>query len=176
VANAQVEKLKALGLRHGEKAVVTLAGVLCLLFLFFAVTKKTIDLTPDQVAEAAKQADSRLAARQPADDVLKQIEDQGIKNPGFLTLVEKQSKEALVADVYRPARPWVTPEPGAGSATPPSSSPPPTCSPTPAAAAPPCSRWTRRASGSSTRTRASRRRRIGPPRPAAAGRAGAAAA
>ena len=34
--NATVEKLKALGLRHGEKAVMGLAVILCLLFLFLS--------------------------------------------------------------------------------------------------------------------------------------------
>lgn len=114
MANAQVEKLKALGLRHGEKAVVSLAGLLCLLFLFFAVTKKTIELTPDQVASAAKQAEGKLSARQDPDDILRQLEAQGIKDTAFEKLVDAQAKEALNAVAFKPARQWVTPEPGAG--------------------------------------------------------------
>ena len=114
MANAQVEKLKALGLRHGEKALVTLAGVLCLLFLVRAATKETISLTPDQVAAAAKQAESALSAHQEPDDILKLVEDQGIKNPDFVKLVDAQSKEALNPLAFKSARPWITPEPGAG--------------------------------------------------------------
>ena len=99
MANAQVEKLKALGLRHGEKAVVGLAGVLCLLFLFFAATKETIQITPDQVDKDAEAADSRNleqpagARRHP-----RALEEQGIKNPGFEKLVDEQEK-----DVAQPA-------------------------------------------------------------------------
>ena len=43
MANAQVEKLKALGLRHGEKAVVALARELSLASKFRAATKETIN-------------------------------------------------------------------------------------------------------------------------------------
>ena len=114
MANAQVEKIKALGLRHGEKAVVTLSGVLCLFFLFRAATKETISLTPDQVSSTAKQAQSALTARQKPDDVLNLIEGQGIKNPGFEKLVDAQTKESLDPLAFTPARPWTTPEPGAG--------------------------------------------------------------
>ena len=63
MANAQVEKLKALGLRHGEKAVVGLAAALCLLFLVKAATKPTIKLTPDQVNQATKAAETNLNRR-----------------------------------------------------------------------------------------------------------------
>jgi hypothetical protein len=114
VANAQVEKLKALGLRHGEKAVVGLASALCLLFLVFAVTKETIDLTPEQVDKDAKSAQSNIDRKQNTDDILKIIEDANIKNPGFEKLVDSQEKSALKATDYVAALPWVTPEPGAG--------------------------------------------------------------
>jgi hypothetical protein len=114
VANAQVEKLKALGLRHGEKAVVGLSAALCLLFLVFAVTKPVIPLTPDQVAASAKAADTNINRTQPRDDILKMLEDQGVKNPGFIAMVEAQENKALSADAYKVAHLWVTPEPGAG--------------------------------------------------------------
>jgi len=114
VANAQVEKLKALGLRHGEKAVVALAGVLCLLFLFFSATKPTIQTTPDEVTAHATASRTNLDKKQEPDDILKRFEDEWLKTPGFEKLVDAQSKQALVADAYKAVRPWVTPEPGAG--------------------------------------------------------------
>jgi hypothetical protein len=114
VANAQVEKLKALGLRHGEKAVVGLASVLCLLLLFFAVTMKTIPLTSDELASDAKRAESNLNAPQARDDILKRLQDDWLKTPGFEKLVDSQSKNTLVADNYKADHPWVTLEPGAG--------------------------------------------------------------
>jgi len=114
VANASVEKLKALGLRHGEKAVVGLTAMLCVMFLFLAATRPTIELTPDQVKQAATSADSNLNRNQPPEDILKGLEEQGIKNPGFEKTVEEQEKNHLVAANYRAHQLWVSPEPGAG--------------------------------------------------------------
>src|SRR5205823_4142165 len=53
-------------------------------------------------------------ARQPLEEILKQIEEQNIKNPGFEKLVDAQEKEALNPTLFAAARRWVTPEPGAG--------------------------------------------------------------
>jgi hypothetical protein len=114
VANPQVEKLKALGMRHGEKAVVGLAAALCLLLLALAVSKPTTSLTADQVANNAKSADQNLGRQQPREEIIKKLEDDGVKNPGFVKLVDAQEKEALSPVAFKPARPWVTPEPGAG--------------------------------------------------------------
>src|SRR6185437_13535823 len=74
----------------------------------------TISLTPEQVDAARKQADTALMARQDPDDILKLIEEQGIKNPNFEALVDAQSKEAVNPLAFKPARPWVMSEPGAG--------------------------------------------------------------
>jgi hypothetical protein len=114
MANTSVEKLKALGLRHGEKAVVGLAAALCLVLLGMAATQPTIDLTPDQVKKAADAADSNISRRQVPDDILKRLEESGLKNPGFETMVDEQEKHALIAANFTPAQPWVSPEPGAG--------------------------------------------------------------
>ena len=113
MANAQVEKLKDLGLRHGEKAVVGLAGLLCLLFLVSAA-KKSIEITPEQVSKHADAAHSNLPKPQEPQDILTIVEAAGIKNPGFVALVEAQEKEGLKPDDFPVARSWVTPEPGAG--------------------------------------------------------------
>jgi len=114
VANASVDKLKALGLRHGEKAVVGLTATLCVLFLFWAATAKTIELTPDQVKQSADSASSNLSRTQAPEDILQRIETEGVKNPGFTTIVTEQEKNLLVASAYRPHQLWVSPEPGAG--------------------------------------------------------------
>ena len=47
MANASADKLKILALRHGEKAVMTVTTMLCVLFLYKAVTRETITLTPE---------------------------------------------------------------------------------------------------------------------------------
>src|SRR5205085_578645 len=114
MANASVEKLKALGLRHGEKAVVGLAAALCVVFLAMAATRPTIDLTPEQVKKTAEAAESNLSRPQKSEDILAQLETSGIKNPGFERMVEDQEKNALSPLAFKPAQPWVSPEPGAG--------------------------------------------------------------
>ena len=114
MANPQVEKLKALGLRHGEKVVVALAGTVCLGLLGYAASMKSIPLTYDEVRSHATAAQANLSRPQPAEDVLKQFEEDWLKDPGFEKLVDNQSQNALKGDDYKPARPWVTLEPGAG--------------------------------------------------------------
>ncbi len=106
MANPQVEKLKALGLRHGEKAVVTLASLLCLLFLFKALTFPTIDITADQVASAAKQANASLDAKQSTEDILQKLEGMGIKEIGFEKVVDAQTQaRPSIRRRSRPAAP-----------------------------------------------------------------------
>ncbi len=114
MANATVEKLKALGLRHGEKAVVVLAALLCALFLVLAATKTTIDLTPEQVKKAAEAAASNLDREQKPDEILKRLENEFLKTPEFEEMVDKQAKTVLIADNYQLRQPWVTLEPGGG--------------------------------------------------------------
>ena len=75
---------------------------------------QTIDLTPDQVKQAADSAQSNLSRKQEPNDILKLLEEQKIKNPGFEAMVEQQEKNLLVAANFRPPQLWVTPEPGAG--------------------------------------------------------------
>ncbi len=114
MANAQVEKLKSVGLRHGEKLVVGLTAALCFLFIFWAATMPTIEITAEQVSKDAEAARSSLARRQEPADILTSLEEQGIKNPEFVKLVEDQQKNLLVVADFKPARSWVSPEPGAG--------------------------------------------------------------
>ncbi|HEV3164265.1 MAG TPA: hypothetical protein VGZ22_09565 [Isosphaeraceae bacterium] len=115
MANATVEKLKALGIRHGEKAVVALTGTLLLLFLVLAVAKPTIDLTADQVKDDANKADQNLKKHQSDEDILTILENDGIKNQGFEKVVASQEKTTIDASKYAlNGSPWVTLEPGAG--------------------------------------------------------------
>src|SRR4051812_26094645 len=105
MANASVEKVKALGLRYGEKVVVGLAAAVCLVCLGMAATQKTIELTPDEVRKAAEAADANLQRRQDAADILSRLEAEGIKNPQFEKMVDEQDKNALVATVFRAPHP-----------------------------------------------------------------------
>ena len=114
MANASADKLKALALRHGEKAVMGVTALLCLFFLYTALTLPTIDVTPEQVKQAAEPAQSNIARKQEPNDILKLLEDQKIKNPGFEAMVDQQKRDLLVAANFRPVQLWVSPEPGAG--------------------------------------------------------------
>ena len=114
MANASADKLKALALRHGEKAVMGVTALLCLFFLYTALTLPTIDVTPEQVKQLADSAQSNLARKQEPNDILKLLESQKIKNPGFEAMVDQQKENVLVATNFRPVQLWVSPEPGAG--------------------------------------------------------------
>lgn len=113
-SNATVEKLKALGLRHGEKAGVGLAAALCILLLVMAAGKETINLTPEQVKKAAEQAAANINKNQPEESILERLENEFLKKPEFEAVVEKQAKTLLVATPFKARTPWVSPEPGAG--------------------------------------------------------------
>ena len=114
MANPQVEMLKALGLRHGEKAVVGISGFLCLTFLRLAGMKETIKLTPDEVDANAKKAQTNLSRKQDESKIIEKIESDGIKNVSFEKIVNNQAKEVLSPDTFKASRLWVTNEPGAG--------------------------------------------------------------
>lgn len=115
MANASVDKLKELGLRHGEKVVMGLATGVSLLLLFSAATVSTIDTTPEAVRKAADAADANLKTRQESEDILKRLEESGdLKNADFEKLVDAQAKDRLDPVAFKVRSPWITSEPGGG--------------------------------------------------------------
>ena len=54
MANPTVEKLKEVGLLYGDKAAVALTSVLFVVCLGAALSKKSIELTPEQVKTSAR--------------------------------------------------------------------------------------------------------------------------
>ena len=113
-ANAIVEQLKELGLRHGEKAGVAIASMVFLVCVGMAATQKSIDTSPDQVKKAAELSQSNLTRTEKRETIIEKLAEKGIKDSDFAKVVDEQVKTALVADNYKAAREWVTPEPGAG--------------------------------------------------------------
>jgi hypothetical protein len=113
-ANAIGEKLKDLGLRHGEKAGVAIASMAFFFCVALAANKPTIDTTPEQIKQAAQQSDSNLNRQEKRESIIDKLAEKGIKDTDFAKVVEEQVKTALVPDNYKAAREWVTPEPGAG--------------------------------------------------------------
>jgi hypothetical protein len=114
MANLTVEKLKEAGLLYGDKAAVALTSLLFVVCLGAALSKKSIELTPEQVKKSAEAADTNINRRQERDDIIKVLENGGIKPTNFSKQVQDTAKTVLVADNYKPEREWVTPEPGAG--------------------------------------------------------------
>jgi hypothetical protein len=113
-ANAIAEKLKDLGLRHGEKAAVAIASLVFFLCATFAARMETINTTPEKIKQVTKVSESNLTRPETREKILERLEAQKIKDSNFAKVVDEQVKTALVADDYKSARDWVTPEPGAG--------------------------------------------------------------
>jgi hypothetical protein len=114
-ANAIADQLMKLGLRHGEKAGIAIASMVFFLCVGGAVSRPTIDTSPEQVKKAAEQSESNLNRHEERETIIKNLEEREKITPtNFAGTVEDQIKVTLVPDNYKAARPWVTPEPGAG--------------------------------------------------------------
>jgi hypothetical protein len=114
MANPTVEKLKEAGLRFGDKVAVALTSLLFLTCFVLALNMKSIELRPDEVKTAAETADANLNRRQDPEAIIKTLEANNIKLTHFAQEAEDAGKTLLVADNYKAAREWLTPEPGAG--------------------------------------------------------------
>src|SRR5262249_19226007 len=114
-ANAFVEKLAGVGLRHGEKAGVAIAMMVFLVCVGMAFSRPTIDTNPEKVKKAAQSSQSNLDRKEERAAIIKKLEEnEKIVPTNFAAAVEEQIKVQLVADNYKPKRDWATPEPGAG--------------------------------------------------------------
>jgi hypothetical protein len=114
-ANAVVEKLAGVGLRHGEKAGVAIAMMVFLVCVGMAFSRPTINTTPEKVKKAAEQSRNNLDRKEERDFIVKRLEEnEKIVPTHFADAVEEQIKVKLDPVAYTPKRDWVTPEPGAG--------------------------------------------------------------
>ena len=114
-ANAIGDQLVRLGLRHGEKAGIAIASMVFFLCVGAAVSRPTIDTTPEKVKKAAEQSEQNLNRHEDRETIIKNLEErEKITKTNFAVAVEEQIKVTLAPDNYKAARPWVTPEPGAG--------------------------------------------------------------
>ena len=107
-------QVESLGLRQGEKFVVAVAATVFLVCVGVFATKETIATTPAELQKKAEEADSNLNRKRDPEALLTRIEEEGIKDPGFVQIVENQTANALKPGDYRAKFEWVTPEPGAG--------------------------------------------------------------
>ncbi len=72
--NPTVEKLKVIGLHHGEKIAMGLVAAIFVMCAYFAATHPTIKLTPEEVAKAAKDAQTNIKRPQSEADVVVKLE------------------------------------------------------------------------------------------------------
>ncbi len=114
MANATVEKIKALGFRHGEKAAVGLVSVLFVLFLVMAFNKPSLELTADQIKQSADSANQNINRPQDEEQIRARLVEEGLKNPDYLTAVASTASSELDATRFALTAPWTQPEPGTG--------------------------------------------------------------
>lgn len=122
MANATVEQFKDIGLKYGEKIGLGVAGLVCLLFIGQAIANKPLEITPQQIEEAAKAADANLNRSEPEERIVEKLaNDDKVKLhiPDLAARIAKndQAKLADNSDAgakFGPFHPWVTTEPGAG--------------------------------------------------------------
>ncbi len=114
MANPAVDKIKDLALRHGEKAVVGIASALCLVMVFFALSKETIDTTPEQLAQLSTSAQNNLQQRQDENTILQKLEGDGMVLQNFEKKVASREEEGLDVRQVALSREFVRPQPGAG--------------------------------------------------------------
>jgi hypothetical protein len=114
MANATVEKLKTLGLRHGEKAGLVLVSIVTLLLVIMAWSRPSFDITADQVKKAAEQAQSNLNKPQSPESIVERLdtEFQLIPVPFSAKVDALEQKKDFPFALTGP--PFVQPEPGAG--------------------------------------------------------------
>jgi hypothetical protein len=114
MANASAEKLKTLGILHGEKVVVGITATVFIVLVFLAITNPVLEMKPEELKSAATNASANLQAKQTESDILAKLEKDGLKEPHFQQIIEGQIANALKPDGFRARLEWVTPEPGAG--------------------------------------------------------------
>ena len=112
MANPTVDKLKDLGLRHGEKLLVAAAAGLCLLFISMAINTPTIETTPDAVKAAAAAAQRTLSRPVNREELAKKFEADFLKMPDLARKVEEVANHQPIATEGLP--PLVVADPSAG--------------------------------------------------------------
>ena len=114
MANAAVEKLKTFGIRHGEKVALVCVGAICLVLVFFAFSRETIDLTAEQIESATNKANQNLSKQQSEDTILEKIKSAGVEQPHFEAIVDARKPGSADPAQYQFLNMLVATEPGSG--------------------------------------------------------------
>ncbi len=113
MANASVEKIKALGLRHGEKAVMGITAAVCLMFLYMAATRPAINTTPEAVREDRQPSGLEHQAKAGQRRYSQTSRIREYQESNFEKMVNEQASNKIDAVAFRLTSPWTSPEPGA---------------------------------------------------------------
>jgi len=114
MANPTVDKLKAFGLRHGEKVAMGVVAVIFATCTYFAWSHPVIEVTADEVEKTAKAAQANISKPQNKETIIAKLTEQGVKPLEFEKKVIAMQSGGVDASQYKLARPFVLPEPGAG--------------------------------------------------------------
>lgn len=114
MANPAVEKLKTFGLRFGDKIAVGVASLLFLVFVVLALSKETIDTTPEDLKSIASAAQTNLNREQPAASIVEKLKADGLVPQGFDKQAREQGTRVVDAAKLALVQPFVRTEPGAG--------------------------------------------------------------
>ncbi|MDB5350852.1 MAG: hypothetical protein JWN86_2099 [Planctomycetota bacterium] len=114
MANPTVDKLKAFGLRHGEKVAMGVVATIFAACSYYALIHPSIQTTPDEVTKTAKLAQANLNNSPKKETIVERLEADGITLIGFEKKVEALQAGTSDASQYSLANSFVKPEPGAG--------------------------------------------------------------
>ncbi len=118
MANPKVQKIldktKAFFTNHGEKLAVAFGGMMFVVGSALALTKPTIQITPQEVATNAESAEKNLNQPQSQDDILTALNEAGIKDLNFAASVKSAESDTIDPAELKLKHKWVTLEPGAG--------------------------------------------------------------
>ena len=114
MAKVSAEKLQKVALRYLDKVAVALTALLCLVFVFLALSKETIETTPEQLTDVANQAQQNINRPQDEKAILERIEQDGMVLQGFGPKVAAREKTKVDVRQFSLTRSFVKAEPGAG--------------------------------------------------------------
>jgi len=118
MANPKVQKIldktKAFFTNHGEKLAVAFGGIMFVVGSALAISKPTIQITPQAVATNAESAEKNLNQPQAQEDIVAALADAGIKDLNFADRVKKAESDPIDVNELKLKHRWVTLEPGAG--------------------------------------------------------------
>ena len=114
MANPTVDKLKAFGLRHGEKVAMGVTALIFGVCAYTAWSHPSIEVTPEEVVKTAKDANSNISRSMDKEKIIVELANRGVKLQDFEKKVVILQSGSVDVSKYKLPKPFVIPEPGAG--------------------------------------------------------------